>query len=74
MFTIENAPVQTLRDYAYYCEAKNDIEEIPLTFDQWQECNLAASTAFRDGHEPLDEREVDEWNNEFDALRHEFFD
>lgn len=36
---IENAEQSLLSDYAIYVDAKIDIEEIPLRFNEWIECN-----------------------------------
>lgn len=39
LFTIETASIELLRDYVSYCDAKAEIDEIPLSFDQWQQFN-----------------------------------
>lgn len=42
METIDNANRGLLVDYAEYVETKIEYSEVPLTFEQWQDCNIAA--------------------------------
>lgn len=44
--TFENADRQLLEDYAIYVEVKIEMDEMPMTFDQWQETNNAANEYF----------------------------
>lgn len=46
MHTINNAPIELLRDYANYVEAKNEMDEIPFRFKEWQDLNAASAISF----------------------------
>lgn len=43
MQTLQTASSTLLRDYIQYVDAKIQIDEIPLSFDQWQEFNKYGS-------------------------------